>query len=97
MVILGAVKFNFWIAALAATTLIFGAAYTLWMVKRVYFGEVANDDVKTLKDLNGREFLMLSLLAAAVLWMGLYPKPFTSVMEVSVSELLKHVATSKLN
>jgi NADH-quinone oxidoreductase subunit M len=97
MVILGAVKFNFWIAGLAATTLIFGAAYTLWMVKRVYFGEVANDDVKTLEDLNGREFLMLTLLAAAVLWMGLYPKPFTSVMEVSVSELLRHVATSKLN
>ena len=97
MVILGAVQFNFWIAALAATTLIFGAAYTLWMVKRVYFGEVANDNVKALKDINGREFLMLSLLAAAVLWMGLYPKPFTSVMEVSVSELLKHVAASKLN
>jgi NADH-quinone oxidoreductase subunit M len=97
MVILGAVKFNFWIAALAATTLVFGAAYTLWMVKRVYFGDVANDDVKALRDINGREFLMLSLLAAAVLWMGLYPKPFTSVMEVSVGELLKHVATSKLN
>jgi len=96
MVILGAVKFNFWIGALAATTLIFGAGYTLWMVKRVFFGEVANDDVKTLADLDGREFLMLALLAAAVLWMGLYPKPFTRVMEVSVSELLKHVAISKL-
>jgi NADH-quinone oxidoreductase subunit M len=97
MVILGAVKYNFWIGLLAATTLIFGAAYTLWMVKRVYFGEVANDHVKTLADLDGREFLMLSLLAAAVLWMGLYPKPFTSVMQVSVTELLKHVAQSKLN
>ncbi len=97
MVILGAVKFNFWIGLLAATTLIFGAAYTLWMVKRVYFGEVANDHVKTLADLDGREFLMLSLLAAAVLWMGLYPKPFTGVMQVSVTELLKHVAQSKLN
>jgi NADH-quinone oxidoreductase subunit M len=97
MVILCAVKFNFWIAALAATTLIFGAAYTLWMVKRVYFGDVANDKVRALKDINGREFLMLSLLAAAVLWMGLYPKPFTSVMQVSVGELLRHVALSKIN
>jgi NADH-quinone oxidoreductase subunit M len=96
MVILGAVKYNFWIAALASTTLIFGAAYTLWMVKRVYFGDVANDDVKGLTDLNGREFLMLSILAIAVLWMGLYPKPFTDVMNVSVAELLKHVATAKL-
>lgn len=97
MVILGAVKFNFWIAGLAATTLIFGAAYTLWMVKRVYFGDVANDNVKTLKDLNGREFVMLSILAIAVLWMGVHPKPFTDVMQVSVSELLKHVAVSKVN
>jgi NADH-quinone oxidoreductase subunit M len=97
MVILGAVKYDFWIGLLAATTLIFGAAYTLWMVKRVYFGDVANEHVKTLSDLDGREFLMLALLAAAVLWMGLYPKPFTSVMQVSVTELLKHVAQSKLN
>ena len=97
MVILGAVKFNFWIALLAATTLVFGAAYTLWMVKRVYFGDVANDHVKALQDINGREFLMLGLLAAAVLWMGLYPKPFTDVMNVSVAGLLKHVATAKLN
>jgi NADH-quinone oxidoreductase subunit M len=97
MVILGAVQFNFWIGALASTTLIFGAAYTLWMVKRVYFGEVANDHVRDLTDLNHREFLMLALLAAAVLWMGLQPKPFTDVMQVSVTELLKHVATSKLN
>ncbi|WP_428423246.1 NADH-quinone oxidoreductase subunit M [Methylibium sp.] len=97
MVILGAVKFNFWIGLLAATTLIFGAAYTLWMVKRVYFGAVANDHVHELTDINGREFFMLSLLAAAVLWMGVYPKPFTDVMQVSVTELLKHVAVSKLN
>ena len=96
MVILGAVQYNFWIAALAATTLVFGAAYTLWMVKRVYFGDVANDHVKALTDINGREFLMLSLLAAAVLWMGLYPKPFTDLMDVSVTELLRHVALSKI-
>jgi NADH-quinone oxidoreductase subunit M len=97
MVILGAVQFNFWIGLLAATTLIFGAAYTLWMVKRVYFGAVTNDHVRELTDINGREFFMLSLLAAAVLWMGVYPKPFTDVMQVSVTELLKHVAVSKLN
>ena len=96
MVILGAVQYNFWIGALASTTLIFGAAYTLWMVKRVYFGDVANDNVRTLTDINGRESLMLGLLAAAVLWMGLYPKPFTDVMHVSVVELLKHLAVSKI-
>ena len=97
MVILGAVQFNFWIGALAATALIFGAAYTLWMYKRVYFGDVVNDDVRGLTDLNAREFLVMAVLAVAVLWMGLYPKPFTDVMHVSVTELLKHVATSKLN
>ncbi len=97
MVILGTVKVNFWLGALAATTLVFGAAYTLWMVKRVYFGPVANDDVKALTDLNGREFLMMAVLAVAVLWMGVYPKPFTDTMHVSVAELLKHVAVSKLN
>ncbi len=67
------------------------------MVKRVYFGAVANDHVRELTDINAREFLMLALLAVAVLWMGLYPKPFTDVMHVSVTELLKHVAPSKLN
>jgi NADH-quinone oxidoreductase subunit M len=97
MVILGAVQFNFWIGLLAASTMVLGAAYTLWMVKRVYFGDIANDDVRTLSDINAREFLMLALLAAAVLWMGIYPKPFTDVMQVSVTELLKHVAVSKLN
>jgi NADH-quinone oxidoreductase subunit M len=96
MVILGAVKVNFWIGMAAATALIFGAAYTLWMFKRVYLGPVANDHVKHLKDINSREFLYLALLAAAVLVMGLYPKPFTDVMNVSVTELLKHVAHSKL-
>jgi NADH-quinone oxidoreductase subunit M len=97
MVILGAVKANFWLGLLAATALIFGAAYTLWMFKRVYLGPVANEDVRTLSDINSREFLMLSLLAIAVLWMGLYPKPFTDVMNASVADLLKHVAASKLN
>lgn len=96
MVILGAVQYNFWIGLLAATTLVFGAAYTLWMVKRVYFGAIANDDVKSLTDINKREFFMLALLAAGVLLMGLYPKPFTDVMQTSVTELLKHVAVSKL-
>jgi len=97
MVILGTVKLNFWIAALAATTLIFGAGYTLWMYKRVYFGAVANTNVKALADINAREVLMLSLLALAVLWMGLYPKPFTDLMHTSVVDLLRHVALSKLN
>jgi len=96
MVILGAVKFNFWIGALAASALIFGAAYTLWMFKRVYLGPVSNDDVKDLIDINGREFLVMALLAAAVLYMGVYPKPFTDVMDTSVADLLKHVAMSKL-
>jgi NADH-quinone oxidoreductase subunit M len=97
MVILGAVQYDFLIGALAATALIFGAAYTLWMYKRVYFGDVTNDDVRGLKDINAREFLILAVLAAAVLWMGIQPKPFTDVMHVSVTELLKHVAQSKLN
>jgi NADH-quinone oxidoreductase subunit M len=97
MVILGAVKVNFWIGMAAATALIFGAAYTLWMFKRVYLGPVANDHVKDLKDIDAREFLYLALLAVAVLYMGLYPKPFTDVMDVSVTELLRHVAQSKLN
>ena len=96
MVILGAIKVNFWLGFAAASSLIFGAAYTLWMVKRVYFGPVANDKVKALTDINSREFVMLSLLAVAVLYLGIYPKPFTDVMDASVTELLKHVALSKL-
>ena len=95
MVILAAVKYNFWVAFAAATTLIFGAAYSLWMVKRVYFGDVANDHVRHLKDINAREFSILALLAAAVLYMGVNPKPFTDVMHASVSELARHVAKSK--
>jgi len=97
MVILAAVKANFWIGMGAATALILGAGYTLWMFKRVYLGPVANDDVKALQDINAREFLMLALLAIAVLAMGVYPKPFTDVMDSSVAELLRHVALSKLN
>jgi NADH-quinone oxidoreductase subunit M len=96
LVILGAVKFNFWIGVAAATTLILGAAYSLWMYKRVIFGEVANHHVAELNDVNARELLILVLLAAAVLWLGVYPKPFTDVMHVSVEDLLQHVGRSKL-
>lgn len=96
MVIIGAVQANFWLGLGAATALIFGAAYTLWMYKRVYLGPVGNDHVKALDDINAREFLMLALLAIAVLWMGLYPKPFTDATNASVSELLRHVQTSKI-
>jgi NADH-quinone oxidoreductase subunit M len=96
MVILGAVKFNFWVGFAAASALIFGAAYTLWMFKRVYLGAIGNDHVRDLLDINAREFLMLALLAAAVLYMGIYPKPFTDVMDASVAQLLKQIAVSKL-
>ncbi|MEO0004220.1 MAG: hypothetical protein RLZZ22_1912 [Pseudomonadota bacterium] len=96
MVILGAIKANFWVGLVASSALIFGAAYSLWMFKRVYLGPVANDDVKTLQDINGREFLVMALLAVMVLYMGIHPKPFTDVMDASVAELLKHVAVSKL-
>jgi NADH-quinone oxidoreductase subunit M len=96
MVILAAIQVNFWYAAIAATTLIFGAAYTLWMYKRVVFGEVINPHVAEMKDLNKREFLLLAVLAASVLFMGLYPRPFTEVMHASVADLLTHVAHSKL-
>jgi NADH-quinone oxidoreductase subunit M len=96
MVILGATKANFWLGLGASTALVFGAAYTLWMFKRVYLGPVANEDVKALTDINSREFLMLSLLAIAVLYMGIYPKPFTDVIHVSVEALLQHVSISKL-
>ncbi|MDT3736102.1 MAG: NADH-quinone oxidoreductase subunit M [Denitratisoma sp.] len=96
MVILGAVQYNFWIGFAAATTLILGAAYTLWMVKRVVFGAVANHHVAELADINAREFAILALLALCVLGMGLYPLPFTEVMHASVDNLLKHVAVPKL-
>lgn len=97
MVIIAAVKANFWIGLMAATALIFGAAYSLWMFKRVYLGEPGNDEVRGLSDINAREFLVMALLAVAVLAMGVYPKPFTDVMDPAVAELLRHVANSKLN
>ena len=96
MVIMGAMKANFWLAFAAASTLIFGAAYTLWMYKRVIFGAAANDHVAALIDLNGREFTVLGLLALAVLAMGVWPLPFTEVMHASVNELLRHVALPKI-
>jgi NADH-quinone oxidoreductase subunit M len=96
LVILGAMKVSFWLAAAAGTTLVFGAAYTLWMYKRVIYGAVANPHVAGLKDINAREFLVLGLLAVAVLGLGVYPKAFTEVMHASVNELLKHVAAGKL-
>jgi len=95
-VILGAVEYNFWIGLLAATALILGASYSLWMVKRVIYGPIANDHVRALTDLNRREFAILAIMAIAVLYMGIYPAPFTDVMHVSVDALLKHVAVSKL-
>jgi NADH-quinone oxidoreductase subunit M len=95
MVIMGAMKANFWIALTAASIGILGAAYTLWMYKRVIFGGVANDHVAKLGDLNFREILVLGVLAIAVLWMGIYPKPFTEVMHASVNDLLRHMAVAK--
>ncbi len=96
MVILAAVKANFWVGMAAASALIFGAAYSLWMFKRVYLGPPGNSQVKALIDINAREFLVLALLAVMVLYMGIHPKPFTDVMDASVAELLRHVAISKL-
>ena len=96
MVILGAVKFNFWIGMLSGTALILGAAYSLWLVKRVVFGEISNPHVAALTDLTMREFFMLGVLAIAVLWMGVYPAPFTDAMQTSVTDLLTHVSVSKI-
>ena len=97
MVILATVKANFWLGLGAATAVVWGAAYSLWFYKRVYLGAPANDNVKALKDICAREFLVLAILSVAILYMGVYPKPFTDVMDTSVTELLKHVAISKLN
>ena len=96
MVVLGAIKYNFWVGFAATTTLILGAAYTLWMYKRVVFGAVANSHVAELQDINAREFLFLAILALCVLGMGLWPYPFTEVMHASVNDLLRHVAAGKL-
>ncbi len=96
MVILGAVQYNFWVGFLAATTLILGAAYSLWMYKRVVFGAVANERVAGLQDVDRREFWMLMAMAALVLFMGLYPKPFTDVSDASVERLLEHVSQTKI-
>jgi NADH-quinone oxidoreductase subunit M len=96
MVAMGAIKYNFWVGFAAATTLIVGAAYTLWMYKRVVFGAIGNKHVAELTDIDNREFLVLGLLALCVLGMGVYPFPFTDVMHASVDNLLKHVAMSKL-
>ena len=95
-VILGAVKYNFWIAFAAGSTLILGASYSLWMYKRVIFGAVANHHVAELQDVGRREFWMLAVIAVAVLWMGLYPKPVTDITDASVQALLEHVAKSKI-
>ena len=96
MVILGAIQANFWYAFLASTTLIFGAAYTLWMIKRVFYGEIANANVAALKDLNKREFLILATLALLVLALGVYPQPLTDMTNASVTQLLSLLAQSKL-
>jgi NADH-quinone oxidoreductase subunit M len=96
MVILASFKASFWIAFLAATTLILGAAYTLWMIKRVIFGEVANDKVAALTDINKREFLFLALLALAVLGLGLWPDPLVEVMHATIDNLLNHIAIPKI-
>ena len=95
LVILAAIKANFWLGFLAATIMILGAAYTLWMYKRVWFGDVANARVAALKDVSRREFWLLATLVAAILALGIYPKPFTDVMHASVADLLTHVAKSK--
>ena len=87
---------NFWYAFLAGTTLIFGAAYTLWMVKRVLYGEVANENVAALRDVGRRELVFLVLLAVCVLALGLYPKPLADVMNPTIQQLLAHIAESKL-
>ena len=96
MVILAAVDYDFVIGILAATALILGAAYSLWMVKRVFFGAVTNKHVEELKDLNAREYFMMAVLSICVIGMGVYPKPFTDIIHPSVINLLQHVAVSKL-
>jgi NADH-quinone oxidoreductase subunit M len=96
MVILSSFKASFWIAFLASFTLILGAAYTLWLVKRVIFGEIGNHHVAELEDVGSREIIMLSLLAAAVLLLGLWPDPLTATMHATVDNLLQHITVTKL-
>ena len=96
MVIIASFKANFWFAFLAGSTLVLGAAYTLWMVKRVIYGEVANDNVAALTDLNRREFLVLAILAVSVLIIGLWPAPLVDMMNVTIEELIEQVGHSKL-
>jgi NADH-quinone oxidoreductase subunit M len=96
MIILASFKANFWIAFLAATTLIVGAAYTLWLVKRVILGGIANDNVAALNDLNRREFFMLAVLAIAVIVLGLWPDPLTHLMSDSIDHVIQQATTSKL-
>jgi NADH-quinone oxidoreductase subunit M len=96
LVILAAFKANFWYAALAATTLILGAAYTLWLVKRVIFGPIANKNVAELTDLNGREFLVLGVLAVGVLLLGLWPAPLLDVMRGTIEHLTQQILATKL-
>ncbi|WP_449390904.1 NADH-quinone oxidoreductase subunit M [Eoetvoesiella caeni] len=95
-VIMGAVEYNFWIGLLTASALIWGAGYSLWMFKRVALGDIVNDEVRSMVDLNKREFFIMAMLGIMVLYMGIYPKPFTDVMHVSVQALLQHVSISKL-
>jgi NADH-quinone oxidoreductase subunit M len=96
LVIMGSFQANAWFAVIAALTLIFGAAYTLWMVKRVIYGKVESEEVAALKDVDSREILFLSILAAMVLWVGLWPNPVLEVMHVTIENLLEHTAISKL-
>jgi len=96
MVIIASFKANFWYAFLAATTLVLGAAYTLWMIKRVVYGEVANDNVASLQDLNSREFIVLGILAISVLLVGLWPAPLVDMMNTSIEQLIQQISQSKL-
>lgn len=96
MVIMGSIEVNFWYGFFAALTLILGASYTLWMYKRVIFGEITNSNVAELKDISSREFLILAILAVLVLGFGIYPLPLTEIMHVTVDNLLEHVAQTKL-
>jgi NADH-quinone oxidoreductase subunit M len=96
LVILAAFQANFWYAFLAGTTLELGAAYTLWMIKRVVFGEIANEQVAALKDVNAREFVLLAILALSVLLLGVWPAPLIEAMNASIAGLLDHIRVGKL-